>query len=164
LKKSIFNEKGLTLIEILLAMTLLTIVLVTFMAIFTNAFQYNAKTSDKVKGVNLVREKEASIKIPGTDGDAFKTFMGKVKNNTVVPDDYIAIVKEGDKSALNDGVEQIDEYYKLQFNSADPNYTIFIYVKTKPDFPNTDLYRLYIETIDKNNNMLSKTYSYYQYK
>ncbi len=65
------NEKGVTLVELLLAMTLLTIVLITFMAVFTNAFNYNARTSDKVKGVNFVKENEVILKdqtrLEGTD-------------------------------------------------------------------------------------------------
>lgn len=163
------NEKGVTLIELLLALSLLTIVLITFMAFFTNAFKYNSMSSDKVKGVNFTREQKVEFndRAIDTEGVAFKAFMKKVSDGTVsfskidnpglnLFEDIIE-KREEEKPELNDGSSG-DIYYLLKLDN--PPYKVFVYVKSAPDY--TDLYRLYIETYDKKNNLLSKTYTYFE--
>jgi type II secretory pathway pseudopilin PulG len=173
------NEIGITLIELLLAMTLLMIILVTFMGFFTNAFQYNAMSSKKLQGVNFVREKEVDLKetAVGTEGPAFRYFIDHVlEGDGTLPlsksdpnyanlhlSNDIVTVPETIKPELSDGISEdgeIEDYYLLELDSPDSPYNVSIYVKDTPDLEN--LYRLYIETYDNKNNLLSATYSYYQ--
>ena len=56
------NEKGLTLLEVLLSITLLSIVIMTFLSFFTNAFRFNAINDDSVQAMNIAREQQALIK------------------------------------------------------------------------------------------------------
>lgn len=171
------NEKGITLIELLLAIILLTIVLTTFMAFFTNAFQYNSVTSDKFKGVNYVREKQIQLK----ESTAFKTFIYNIsdglattndlsKSNTVYTGlNLIEDITETSRPVkLSSGSIENQPYYLMKLNWSP--YKIFVYVKISKDYPSESnsskpfLYRLYIETFDKNNQLLSETYTYYEYK
>ena len=174
------NEVGVTLIELLLAMTILMIILITFMSFFTNAFQYNAMTSKKLQGVNFVREKEVDLKeaTVGTEGPAFQYFISVLEGDGVISlsmsdPNYenlhlindIVKVPETSKPELSDGLSvdgEIDDFYLLEIDNPDSPYNVSIYVKETPDLEK--LYRLYIETYDNKNNLLSATYSYYQVK
>lgn len=173
------NERGVTLVELLLAMTLLTIVLITFMAVFTNAFNFNSRTSDKVKGVNFVKENQVILKDKTTpEGTGFYNFFTKIKDtdgpttadlsrenflyNDLKLIENITKVSETSEPALNDADTSSDYYFLLKLdNSSNNPYKLFVYVKETPDINN--LYRLYIETYDKKENLLSKTYTYYEY-
>ncbi len=75
----------------------------------------------------------------------------------------ITKVPETADPALNDGIIDNGEFYfllKLDYSANKP-YKLFVYVKETPDINN--LYRLYIETYDKKDNLLSETYTYYEY-
>ena len=56
LKKLISNKKGLTLIELIASITILSIVILTFLAFFTNAFRFNTINSDSIQAMNIARE------------------------------------------------------------------------------------------------------------
>ncbi len=58
LKNKIDNEKGLTLIEVLLSITLLSIVMITFLSFFTNAFRFNSMNDDSIQAMNIAREQQ----------------------------------------------------------------------------------------------------------
>ena len=60
--KKIDNEKGLTLIEVLVSITLLSIVMITFLSFFTNAFRFNSINDDSIQAMNIAREEQALIK------------------------------------------------------------------------------------------------------
>ena len=62
LKIKIDNEKGLTLIEVLLSITLLSIVIITFLSFFTNAFRFNSMNDDSIQAMNIAREQQALVK------------------------------------------------------------------------------------------------------
>ena len=62
LTNKIDNEKGLTLIEVLLSITLLSIVMITFLSFFTNAFRFNSINDDSIQAMNIAREQQALIK------------------------------------------------------------------------------------------------------
>jgi hypothetical protein len=167
------NEKGVTLIELILAISLLTIVLITFMAFFTNAFTYNSMTSDKFKGVNYVREKQADLK----ENTAFKNFFINISDGTVTSSDlsmtntmYSGLnlmenISTTTRPVKINGGTVAESFYLLKLNLSP--YKLHVYVKVERDYPlanNKGLYRLYIETFDKNNKLLSGSYTYYEYK
>lgn len=56
------NEKGLTLVEVLAALTILGIVIVGFMYIFPQMTAFNAKTEAKLTTMNLAKRELAEIK------------------------------------------------------------------------------------------------------
>ncbi|MGJ7920575.1 type IV pilus modification PilV family protein [Neobacillus sp. LXY-4] len=166
------NEKGVTLIELLVAASLLTIVLITFIAFFTNSFRYNTKTSEKVIGVNFIREKQVSL----NDSPAFANFIINISDTEVTASDlskdnslYVGLNLMEDiminsstsrPVTLTDGSIINESYYLLKLNSDGKKLSV--YVKENPDYNN--LYRVYIETYDKNDKLLSESYMYYEKK
>lgn len=61
LKNKIENEDGLTLIELIASMTILSIVILTFLAFFTNAFHFNTINSDSIQAMNIARAQKVLI-------------------------------------------------------------------------------------------------------
>ncbi len=57
LKESVIrsSEKGLTLIEVLLSITILGIIATTFLSFFNQAYSYTKKNEDKTVGINVAR-------------------------------------------------------------------------------------------------------------
>ncbi|MFE8703435.1 prepilin-type N-terminal cleavage/methylation domain-containing protein [Cytobacillus sp. FJAT-54145] len=53
--KFLKNEKGLTLIEVLVSITLLSIITITFLSFFNQAYSYTKKNEDKTVGINVAR-------------------------------------------------------------------------------------------------------------
>lgn len=56
------NEKGMTLLELLLAMTILMIVITVFFQFFSQSASFNNKNEKKLKAINLARETISEIK------------------------------------------------------------------------------------------------------
>ncbi len=56
------SEKGLTLLELLASITILSIIILTFLSFFTNAFRFNTINSDSIQAMNIAREEQALIK------------------------------------------------------------------------------------------------------
>ena len=173
MKKIFRNEQGVTLIELILAISLLSIVLITYMAFFTNAFNYNSMTSERFKGVNYVREKQVDLK----DSTAFKNFIINISDGTASSTDraeantlYTGLslmedISDTTRPVKVSGATQLESYYLLKLNYSP--YKLHVYVKCVPDYSlanNKGLYRVYIETFDKNNKLLSGSYTYYEYK
>lgn len=59
--KLVHNEKGLTLVEILAAVVILSIIFVGIMTIFPQMTHFNAKTEAKLNTMNLARQEVAEI-------------------------------------------------------------------------------------------------------
>jgi prepilin-type N-terminal cleavage/methylation domain-containing protein len=53
--KFLKNQQGLTLIEVLVSITLLGIVLTSFLSFFNQAYSYTKKNQDKTVGINVAR-------------------------------------------------------------------------------------------------------------
>jgi prepilin-type N-terminal cleavage/methylation domain-containing protein len=66
-KQVVHNEDGLSLVEILIAVTIMSIISVTLMGYFTSAVDKSAQESRKIIGANLARLKAAELR------DYFKT-------------------------------------------------------------------------------------------
>jgi prepilin-type N-terminal cleavage/methylation domain-containing protein len=62
MKKFIKNVRGITLIELLISISILSIVLISFFAFFTNTFRFNSLNSDDIQAMNLAREEKELIK------------------------------------------------------------------------------------------------------
>ncbi|MDR6549546.1 type II secretion system protein [Paenibacillus qinlingensis] len=70
LKQVESNEDGMSLVEILIAVTIMSIISVTLMGYFTSAVDKSAQESRKIIGANLARLKAAELR------DVFKTGYG----------------------------------------------------------------------------------------
>ncbi len=106
--KKIDNEKGLTLIEVLVSITLLSIVIITFLSFFTNAFRFNSINDDSIQAMNIAREQQALIKEESWN-DITSTYP-------MTTDYYVQTINQPDydiKISINIIPENIVSYYKL---------------------------------------------------
>ncbi len=53
--KLVHNAKGLTLVEILVSITILGIIMTTFLSFFNHAYSYTKKNENKTVGINVAR-------------------------------------------------------------------------------------------------------------
>ena len=53
--KYLRNQTGLTLLEVLLSITILGIVLISFLSFFNQAYSYTNKNENKTIGINVAR-------------------------------------------------------------------------------------------------------------
>lgn len=78
--RALKNEKGLTLIEVLAALVILSIVLVGIMTVFPQMTLFNAKTEAKLNTMNLAREEMERIVSTGNplkwEGKRGESFPG----------------------------------------------------------------------------------------
>lgn len=80
-RKKGIGENGLTLVEVLAALVILGIVFISFMTLFPQMTNLNAKTEAKLETMNLARKELASVKsgdVPAGFLDELKKPMGKV--------------------------------------------------------------------------------------
>jgi type II secretion system protein I len=56
------NNTGLTLLELLLSMAILSIVILSFMAIFSQLITFSVKVEDKVTAINIAEEVLNNVK------------------------------------------------------------------------------------------------------
>ena len=62
MKKLFHNERGMTLVELLAAIALLCIVLVTFMSLFTQSAKFTAHNNEKLTNVQVAEDVIADIR------------------------------------------------------------------------------------------------------
>ncbi|MBB6445855.1 prepilin-type N-terminal cleavage/methylation domain-containing protein [Bacillus benzoevorans] len=133
MKKFIENIKGITLIELLISLSILSIVLISLFAFFTNTFRFNSLNSDDIQAMNVAREYKELIK-----------------------KDY-ALTDEIDNWSKNPNKELI-----MEPKNNDTHYDVIISIsaaeETAAVFP---IYLVHIE-VRKENELLSETYTYYE--
>ncbi|MFX3674582.1 MAG: prepilin-type N-terminal cleavage/methylation domain-containing protein [Paenisporosarcina sp.] len=61
------NEKGLTLIEVLAAIVLLSIVIVSFLSLFPQISSFNKTTEENLQAAAVAKEVKVLVKEEGTD-------------------------------------------------------------------------------------------------
>lgn len=142
LKNKVNNENGLTLIELLASMTILSIVILTFLAFFTNAFRFNTINSDGIQAMNIAREQKALIQDYSNKGKMINTFLTENSYNPVLnePNVYSKIDNSGYEIivSINKNYENdINFYHKL------------------------DVFHVEVK---KNDKLQSQTYTYYEEK
>ncbi|WP_108669430.1 pilus assembly FimT family protein [Peribacillus acanthi] len=170
---SIKNNRGITLVELLASFTIISIITLVFFTYFTNAFQYNNRTSETLKTVNIAREQQALIKQEpyksefqkfitniNTYASASNLLMSTYPNLNLKKNIEVVTRKE------LQGTNQIDvTYYKFTMN--DPSYLIEVYLKQQPELVTvkvqSNLYKVYIY-VNQNNKLSSDTYTFFEYK
>ncbi|MBT2644690.1 prepilin-type N-terminal cleavage/methylation domain-containing protein [Bacillus sp. ISL-41] len=134
------NEKGLTLLEVLLSMVILSIILVSIMSFFPQVNMLNAKNESKSNGIQAAKE----LLITWKGSNEAKIYL---KN----PD-------EMNRPAEYAGEDQ--EYYF--FKTTIHGYIGDIQIKKIPDLvsgPGKPHY-IYIKIADNHNGNISDTYGY----
>lgn len=129
------GNKGFTLIEVLAALVILSIVLLSFFSFFSQSALFTQKNRDKLTAVNLAQDTIVTIKKNTSFFQQSKT--------------YTTTFPEPERSILNvnsTGIFNQQPNYKLQLTiSKDSSY---------------HLYKLYVRILDINGKQLTETYHY----
>ncbi|MFC0270175.1 hypothetical protein ACFFIX_01705 [Metabacillus herbersteinensis] len=169
MKNILSSNKGITLIEILASLLILSVILLTFLAFFTNAFNYNSINADKLKTVNIAREIETELK----NHAAIRNIIINMKVGGTTSYNLSKLNPEYSGLNLKSNIQLVTkhdtDYFELQL--YDPNYNVIVYIKSTQDYPDSEnapiisnsLYRMIIEVYD-DRNILSKTYTYFNFK
>lgn len=127
------HEKGVTLIEVLLSITLLSIVIITFLSFFSNAFRFNTINDDSIQAMNIAREQQALIK---------KLSWSEITTEFTITPEY-------------------PDYYIKKVN--DDEYVIEIFIKKKKEAGDfyRELHQVHVQ-VTKEGKLLSETYTYHE--
>jgi prepilin-type N-terminal cleavage/methylation domain-containing protein len=141
--KIIRNEKGITLLEILITIAILSIVLTSFMSLFPQMGLMNKHNEDKAQAVNTAKQ---LLNKWTTD----QQVIGALKNPNPLPTDWPSSY-----------IAQVDNYYL--FESENPKAKIIIFKQPETGFTGTDpikAYQIHILILNNRDNVISKTYGY----
>ncbi|MCC3359620.1 type IV pilus modification PilV family protein, partial [Bacillus sp. REN16] len=83
LTQSINNEKGVSLIELICSIAILTIILISFMSFFIMSAKYNGASSDKMNATNIAREVQEQFKVIEEKNEELKILCHILAINTV---------------------------------------------------------------------------------
>ncbi|MGE6487530.1 type IV pilus modification PilV family protein [Paenisporosarcina sp. NPDC076898] len=131
-KHRLLNENGLTLVEILAAILILSLVLLSFMAMFTQSAKYTAHNRETLSSVEIAEDVIGKIRMTNDF-----TELGNLKKITVTN----GVTNRVDVSAT-DAFKGLDPIEVI--NSGNSNYKVFLTMKAAPTNINT-LKRVEIE-------------------
>jgi prepilin-type N-terminal cleavage/methylation domain-containing protein len=144
------NEQGVTLVELLASIVILSIILVSFITFFTNSFQFNRISSDNLIATNLARETQEEFK----NNDLIKQDVKKLITNKN-DSSYLAKDKYSNLK-LVENIVSVNSGKNFQLNLINPNYKVLVIVSKDPD---PTLHTVHVKVYD-NLKLLSETYTY----
>lgn len=162
LKIYLANHKGITLIELLLSITLFTVVILTFMSFFTNAFRYNSISSDNIQAMNIAREYQARIK--EADSGIYELLGTPPNPSTAITNLHLITPVNPDGTPY---IPEDESHTHYILNIPDPNYTVTVTINKTPEAITgsyNSLNLVYVAVKDKKGKLLSETYTYYEMK
>lgn len=133
------NEKGLTLIEVLASIVLLSIVIVSFLSLFPQITNFNDSTEENLQAAAVAKEVRVLVKEEGMDiSTPQKTSF--LSNETL--------------TNLDDTI-----LHKGEYNDFSVEVTIWKNKKYTSEVYE-DLYQMKVSILNENNNEISYTYGY----
>lgn len=139
MQKSIKNQQGLTLIEVLASIVLLSIVIVSFLSLFPQITNFNKSTEENLQAAATAKEVRVLVK------EKFTNFDSPSSLN----------VLESETIEISDTTIE----YKGTYN----NFPIGVVIwKNKKDVSGDfeDLYQMKVSVFNENSNEISYTYGY----
>jgi prepilin-type N-terminal cleavage/methylation domain-containing protein len=142
--KTIRNEKGVTLIEVLLAMAILSIILVSVMNLFPQMGLMNKQNEEKTQGINTAKQ----LLIEWQNDNEIREYL-------VYPTGEIP--KSGE--LIENGNE---DYYLFKYYYEPRNYNVqvTIYKDFEIDSEKNEARRIYVKLYNERNVKVSETYGY----
>ncbi len=166
MRKYVFNNNGLTLLEIVLAFAILTIVVTFVLALFPQAAIFNQKTDQTLTAFNIAREKLVIIEQ-----------INKRSNKELNIDNKAFLISEGNKleirdlsrnyppfSRLNLTSDVVDNEEKYVLTTEDGEYFTKLTFMKEPDTDSQSviyLYKVYVE-VEDNDGRVIRVYGYIQ--
>ncbi|MDQ0159811.1 type IV pilus modification PilV family protein [Alkalibacillus salilacus] len=129
-KKIIQNHKGFSLIEVLAAIVILTIVLTSFIGFFSQSIILSTQTEDELTAVTVAENVLTEIKEDQSQIDALNRSEFTVNNRDYFP--IITIIDENEHAELENELDlqqvKIEVVESLE-NQEQPRATIFGYIQ-----------------------------------
>ncbi|SEM33402.1 prepilin-type N-terminal cleavage/methylation domain-containing protein [Mesobacillus persicus] len=155
--KQISNEKGVTLLEVVLAMAILSIILISFLNIFPQMGMMNNFNEEKTQGINTAKE----LLVEWQNYPEMANFpSNSIKADIEV--DQANFSKIGEYKDHHEG-----DYYFFEYDhEVSPSNTKYavkvrILVDEEVDSEQTKAHRIYIELLNKDRGTkVSETYGY----
>ncbi|MDR7077911.1 prepilin-type N-terminal cleavage/methylation domain-containing protein [Neobacillus niacini] len=141
------SEKGVTLIEVIASIAILSIILISFMGIFPQMGIMNKNNEDKTQAVSTTKE----ILIHWQDSENVKSYLTSPTQTSVVTSDDPNLV-----FIKNDG----GYYY---FETVKDIYRVNIKIANSPNTNSSKIYKLHsiqIELFNNKNNLVGETYGF----
>lgn len=142
------NEKGLTLIEVLASIVILSIILLTLMRFFPQMGLMNTQNQGKTQAINMARQ--VLVEWENTSSTAMSLFFTSPSTSPIPQ--YQLQDSNGD-------------YFIFKKASTIGNFTIFIKIKKSSDFDlyhtpvyNTNL--IIVQVFNQKNTLVTETYGY----
>lgn len=156
------NQRGLTLIEVLLSIVILSIILGTFMKFFPQMGLMNKQNETKQQAVNLAKKELMYWK---TLIETSKDFNDFRKNNN--PNQNFSFINKTEGDSVTIGTDSI-AINTLATNSSDSIFGVQVIIFKNSDLTNEPIkaYPIHIKLLkDRNENKpYSETYGYIFYK
>lgn len=143
------SQKGVTLIEVIASVAILSIVLITFINFFPQMGFMNKQNEEKMEGVNYTKQ-----------------ILVKWKNSEeireLVPDNLESLSKTKENSSdyiYYDNVQKYDDHYIFQTTRNKLNIEILIY-QTDELNTSSDAYQIHVLAKDERGNLISESFGY----
>jgi prepilin-type N-terminal cleavage/methylation domain-containing protein len=142
------NEKGVTLIEVLVSMVLLSIIFISVMKFFPQMGSINKQNEDKTQAINIAKE----ILINWQESSEVKWFL--------VKKDQVTGFTSVDAKVDYTNFHYDDDYY--YFETSKDKYTVHIKVNKSPTTSSklSSVHSIGIKLFNKNGNVVTDTYGY----
>ncbi|MEH7276294.1 type IV pilus modification PilV family protein [Neobacillus vireti] len=155
--RSLKNEKGVTLIELLTSIVILSIILLSFMTFFTNSFQYNAISSDKMKATNIAREVQEEFKVNPEKNLELKNLITHSKTSADT-----TISKSGYPNLnLSEDITKNSDVLTLKLVSQNFNVEVLVDTKNDPEL-HSSLAKINVK-VKKGTKVVSEAFTYFEY-
>jgi type II secretory pathway pseudopilin PulG len=157
-KLKLNNEKGITLVEILASVTILSIILISLMGFFTQMGMMNKNNGDKTQAINTAKQ----VLLEWKDSSTLKNKLANANPSSVLS-------PEVEINSVKYNFSEDSTFFK--FESTNTSTKLSIKVKKTPEVPNnpsspyysTSPYKLhYIHVMVQNEkkNQISETYGF----
>ncbi|MEH7417112.1 type II secretion system protein [Neobacillus drentensis] len=146
------NEKGLTLIEVVVSIVILSIVLISLMSIFPQMSLLNNQNEQKTQAINTAKE----VLINWKESQVVKTFLQSSNQTTGFTPAY---VDENINYTLFSLTKFTNYYY---FETTKDEYKVQIKIKRTPDnnSNNSFVNQIDVQLFNSKGNMVAETYGY----
>lgn len=146
--ESIRNEKGVTLIEVLVSIVILSLVFMSFISFFPQMGLVNKQNIDKNQAINMAKE----ILINWQESSDVKWFLVKTDNVT-------GFTSTDPKVNYSNFHFDSDYYY---FETSKDQYTIHIKINKLPNTNSrlVSVNSIFIQLLNKKGNVVSETYGF----
>ncbi|WP_442595270.1 prepilin-type N-terminal cleavage/methylation domain-containing protein [Neobacillus sp. D3-1R] len=122
------EQKGFTLLEVLLSITILSIILISFFSFFPQAAKFNDTNDQKLKGVSLAKEVLVTIQ----SSNSIQSFLNNVSTNPTATDTFSKNNPQYQSLKLSEDIINHTDYYQLITKTPDAKVIIKLF--KSPDF------------------------------